>query len=582
MKLKFLVSSVLAAVFTLLICSESWSVERTEQPTEPDPNPTMDGYLDSIANDARVVSIVEKWQNEDYAKERFKEHMEVTRISSPSRMELYRAIELTNRLKAVGYGTDEGYEIVFDPTGNMAGAALQVVDGLPVYNACAVIKGSTPDSVVDGVNIFSRPKVVIEGHIDTVNPASINMTDKTGNVIPEHVYDTVRIQPVSQPLVSTPAELAAIKETLNFDKTTKKIIEDDNFAKVYKRFADKASAEAGGAYRIYIPGYSDAMNNTMSVYQLAKLMKEQNIKPVHDIWFCFTAGEEGRGNLAGMKQLYGYNQNADTNTLAEKGKNKLNIVANMSIDGSNLAIHFLGSYRYEVNYKSANGKGNAAMAAARAIAGISDLKSPSELDPNKPKTTYTVGMVYPVSPDDGSKETSFEIDMRSPVPETLIEMQSFILPYYKKGADEENAAVGANDITQAINWYGDRPAHQRSYDLMATDPLIYAGWKSYEMANGKPMTLPQYPRASTSLNDNVPAAIGVPTVNLNIGVTAMGGGGHAFNEWGVLGTIEKETANFKRVFYTLLAISGMNAANGDNVVPAAYPDKGPRHVNEQW
>lgn len=577
MKLKFFIF----CVSFLVVIGAAFAAQEEAQPLQPDPNPVMDKYLNAIETDARVQAMVAKYGNADFAKTRFKDHMEVVRISSPSRQELYRAIEITNRLKALGYGSDAGYEIVFNPSGNMPGAALQIVDGRPVYQACAVVKGSTPDSVVDNVNIFSRPKVVIEGHIDSVNPGSIEMTDLTGKTIPAHVYDKVRVAPAADPLVSSPAELASLKETLNFDANNK-LIEDEIFAKVYKRFDNIDDAKANGGYRIYIPGYSDAMNNTMSVYQMAKLIKEQKIKPVHDVWFCFTSGEEGRGNLAGMKQLYGYNQDAKTNTLAEKGKNKLNVVANLSIDGGFLSIHYLGSYRYEVNYNSSNLAANTAMAAARSIAAIADLKSPSEQDPAKPKTTYTVGIVYPTDGSDGSKSTSFEVDMRSPVPETLEEIRNSILPLFPKGAADENAKAKVNAVVQSIKWFGDRPAHRRSPALMRTDPLIYAGWKTYGMANGKYRDLDQYPKASTSLNDNVPAAIGVPSVNMNMGVTAAGGGGHSFNEWGIPGKIEKETANFKRVLYTLLAVAGMNAQDGKVVVPAAYPNKAPRHVNETW
>ncbi len=560
------------------------SAQEEQQPTRPDQNPVMDGYLEAIEQDARVQAMISQFGDEAFSKERFKEHMEVTRISSPSRYEIYRGIEMANRFKAAGFDGEAGsdYYTVFSPDGKMPGAAINIIDGGPVWNACAVVKGSTPDSVVDNVNIFSRPKVVIEGHIDTVNPASIEITDRTGNTIPAHVYDKVRIAPATDPLVSSPAELAAITETLNFDSDNK-LIEDEAFNKAYKRFDNLSDAQANGGYRIYIPGYSDAMNNTMSVYQMAKLMREQGIKPVHDIWFCTTSGEEGRGNLVGMKQLYGYNQDAEVAELAEKGRNTLNIVANMSIDGGPMSIHYLGSYRYEVNYNSSNLAANAAMAAARAVAAIADVKSPSEQDPSKPKTTYTVGMVYPVGEDDGSKDTSFEIDMRSPVPETLEEINAIILPLYKKGADDENAKAGVNAVVQSIKWFGDRPAHRRSPHLMRTDPLIYAAWASWGMTKGTFRDLDQYPERSTSLNDNVPAAIGVPSVNMNIGVTAAGGGGHSFNEWGIPGKLEGEIANFKNVLYTLLAVAGMNGEDGSSeIVPAAYPDKAPRHVKETW
>lgn len=569
-----------AFAFALALCfvfGGGKAFSERAQPTVPDNNTVLTGYLDAIVADTRVQNIFTKFIEPGFAKERFKEHMEVVRISSPSRQEIYRGIEMEKRFKAAGFNgaPNSDYYTVFSVDGVMPGAAINIVDGLPVWNACAVVKGSTPDSVVDNVTIFSRPKVVIEGHIDTVNPASIDASVRDGT-IPAHVYDKIRIAPASDSLVNNAAELAAITTYLNFDENNK-IIEDENFNKAYQRFDNITHAKENGGYRIYIPGYSDAMNNTMNVYQMAKLVKESGIKPVQDIWFCATSGEEGRGNLVGMKQLYGYNQQFDTTDNSLKGKNSLNIVANLSIDGSNLEIHYLGSYRYEVNYKEDGTKGNAAMAAARAVAGIAELRSPSEIDNAKPKTTYTVGIVYPAS-GNGAKDTSFEIDMRSPVPETLIEMRDAILPFYQKGANDENTAKGAS-VVQSVKWFGDRPAHRRNFDLMATDPLIYAGWKSYEMANGKTMTLPQYPQSSTSLNDNIPAAMGIPSVNLNIGVTAAGGNGHAFNEWGIPGNLANEQKNFKRVFLTLFAVAGMNKADNTNLVPAAYPNIAPRHVN---
>ena len=62
--------------------------------------------------------------------------------------------------------------------------------------------------------------------------------------------------------------------------------------------------------RIYVPGYGDMMPSTSNAFVLAAAMKKHNIKPVYDIWICGTAGEEGKGNLAGMKQLYGFDQKA--------------------------------------------------------------------------------------------------------------------------------------------------------------------------------------------------------------------------------------------------------------------------------
>jgi hypothetical protein len=116
-------------------------------------------------------------------------------------------------------------------------------------------------------------------------------------------------------------------------------------------------------------------------------------------------------------------------------------------------------------------------------------------------------------------------------------------------------------------------------EVTRSDPLIYAMWKSRELSHGSTQNLSS---GSSSLNDNIPAAMNIPTTNLNIHATAAGGGGHAFNEWGIRGNPVTEVNNMRRILYTLLALSGLADANGVAIVPAAYPDKGPGHTNEVW
>jgi hypothetical protein len=378
------------------------------------------------------------------------------------------------------------------------------------------------------------------------------------------------MQPAGDPLVSTAAELAAIPKEINFDANGK-LVKDANWDEAKTRFTNLNNAAQNGGYRLYVPGYSDAINNTIGVYHLAKLFKTYNVKPVYDIWFCFTAGEEGRGNLAGMKQLYGYNQDNAAVDPADNGKNKLNIVANLSIDGGNMTMQFLGSYRYEINYKGING----AREAARSIARIADVRSPSDDGTSTLKTTYTVGIAY--LKDDGS--TSFEIDMRSPQSSVLNEMKSRLYP--KFGADtiidDEYDGVEIRQL-----WFGDRPAHTVDEAYVRSDPLIYAAWKTRCNVFGTCSRLPTTENDASSVNDNIPAAMNVPTLQLNLGVTAAGGGGHAFNEWGVRGQQATEDFNVQRVVYTLLAVSGLADSNGAEIVPAAYGPVAPRHTNEVW
>jgi acetylornithine deacetylase/succinyl-diaminopimelate desuccinylase-like protein len=528
------------------------------------PNPTLDGYLAAIESDTRVQQVLQDYHDE--ADNRFKEHMEVVRIASPSRQEYYRAKELYDRLIAFGFADSDLVFTGKNNSGIMPGSAVQQVDGLKVYQTCAVIPG-TWTGATDGANgIYARPKVVIEGHIDTVNPSEIPGFDPDAKPLPWY-YEPVKMQPAGDPLASTAAELAAIPKELNFDANGK-VVEDANWTAAKTRFTNLNDAAQNGGHRIYVPGYSDAINNTIGVYHLAKLFKTHDIKPVHDIWFCFTAGEEGRGNLAGMKQLYGYNQDNAAAIPADNGRNKLNIVANLSIDGGNMTMQFLGSYRYEVNYKGING----AREASRRIGRIAEVYSPSDDGTSTQKTTYTVGIAY--KKDDGS--TSFEIDMRAPQVPALNEMKSRLYPKFGVGTTTEDGV----EIAQL--WYGDRPAHIVDEAYVRSDPLIYAAWKTRCNVFGACSRLPTTENDASSVNDNIPAAINIPTLNLNLGVTAAGGGGHAFNEWGVRGSQATEDNNVKRVLYTLLAVSGLASTSGAEIVPAAYPPKAPGHTNEVW
>ena len=104
---------------------------------------------------------------------------------------------------------------------------------------------------------------------------------------------------MNEPIVKTRDELKALPLEVHFDKNGK-VIEDEIWQKAYKRYQNIEDARKKDGYRIYVPGYNDAMINTVAVMQVAKLMKKHNIRPVYDIWVCGTTGEEGKGNLLSL------------------------------------------------------------------------------------------------------------------------------------------------------------------------------------------------------------------------------------------------------------------------------------------
>ena len=502
--------------------------------------------------------------SEEAQKWRFNTLLELARIASPSRFEMRRQAEITRRLvEEWGFAPED---VLTRPDGFLKGAGVQTVDGKPVYNVCVRIPG-TYGARPDAVSYKGQlPKVVLEGHIDTVNPA----------VLPpaETPYEAVKLQKVSEPIVKTRDELKALPLEVHFDKNGK-VIEDEVWQKAYKRYQNIEDARKKDGYRIYVPGYNDAMINTVAVMQVAKLMKKHNIRPVYDIWVCGTTGEEGKGNLCGMKQLYGYNQDVG------KGNNALNIVANFGADSTkpgSAIVNYLGSYRFEIKYVEPEGwkpgdkRPSAAMAMSRALASISDLKTARDLDKKAEKTTYTVGVA---SCDDPAKSRSTNctlmVDMRSPTQAPLSAIRARIEPEFNTAMEAANATncLKAGDTpadSMELVWFGDRPAYQRPH---YNDIAMQAYWQASKTADID--VVKAVPEAAASLNATVPAAVGVPTVNTNVGTNAGGGGGHTWYEWGVPGNGVDEGKRVYRFLMMGLLASGYNMTDGKVLEPGVGP-----------
>lgn len=525
-----------------------------------------------INADPAMQALLKEATSPEAQKWRFNTLLELARIASPSRYEMRRQAEITRRLvEEWGFAPED---VMTCADGTLKGAGVQLVDGKPVYNVCVRIPG-TYGSQPGAVNYKGQfPKVLLEGHIDTVNPAVLPPADAP--------YEPVKLQKASEPVVPTRDALKALVDEVHFDKNGK-VIEDEVYQKAYHRYASLEDAQKKGGYRIYVPGYGDAMINTVAVMQTALLMKKHNIRPVYDIWVCGTAGEEGQGNLAGMKQLYGYSQEVG------KGNNALNFVANFGADSTwpgDATVNYLGSYRFEIRYNEPAGfklgdkRPSATMAMTRAISEIAKIKTAWDQDKKAERTTYTVGTTRCDEPADGrSTRCTLMVDMRSPTQGPLSAIRAQIEPQFKKALEAENARYGLkagdkNAVTMDLVWFGDRPAYQRPH---YNDIAMQALWQASETAGID--VVKELPIAAASLNDNVPAALGVPTVNVNLGTPAAGGGGHAWYEWGIPGNGVDEGKRLYRFLMMGLLASGYNTVDGKVVQPGAEP-MGPRTTEE--
>ena len=554
----------LVATTTLVLVAIASGAARQEEPSsrgriKATIPPAVVTAAEKIANDPQVLGLIKDQSTDAAAKARWNQFLELVRIPSPPRQEHLKAREIHRRLvNEWGFSPEE---LLTRDDGVIPTSDTNIVDGLPVYNACVVIKGSYASS--PGAQHYKGqfPKVLVEGHIDVVNPEDISKSDPNNHL---------KLQPYAQPVVATPEELAKIPDELSFDARGR-IVENDKYTLASKIFTNAKDAEANGGVRIYVPGYGDMMPSTSNAFVLAAAMKKHKIRPVYDIVICGTAGEEGKGNLAGMKQLYGFDQKAGS------GSNPLNIVANFGLEGGGI-VNFVGSYRFEMKFKAPFARANgpsAAAAMAASIAKIAEVKTPTDLSgASAPKTTYTVGRAScepPARPGMGVPSCSLEVDMRSTRKETLEEIRKAIEPTFQAGVSAENARWGRKDgsseaISLELVWFGLRPAYvAESVDNVA----VHAGLQSGIQLGA--LKEPMVSDGSGSLNDNVPAHTGVPTYQFTLASSAAGAGAHAFWEWGTRGTPANEVARMHRVLTAALITAGFHAADGTVVPPAVGP-----------
>lgn len=283
--------------------------------------------------------------------------------------------------------------------------------------------------------------------------------------------------------------------------------------------------------KIYAPGIADNGRGLASVLTLLRALEIAQIHTIGDIIFGATVGEEGLGDLNGVKALF---------------EKKHDIDGFISIEpGSPERITYLatGSRRYRVTYTGQGGhsfgdfgKPSAIHALGRAIAKISDVTTPEN-----PKTTFNVGIVNGgTSVNTISANAEMLIDMRSVSPIALSELEERVLDIVRKAAEEENKRWNTNEIKVELKLVGDRPAgSQAKNSAIVQASLAAASALGIEPILDEP----------SSTDSNVPISLGIPALTL--------GGGGDFGGCHTLEEFYDPTDAFQGVQKILLTILGL-------------------------
>ncbi|MCB1025519.1 MAG: M20/M25/M40 family metallo-hydrolase, partial [Acidobacteria bacterium] len=208
---------------------------------------------------------------------------------------------------------------------------------------------------------------------------------------------------------------------------------------------------------IKLPGIGDDGRGLTLLVAIARTLKQFDIKTFGNVYFVANVGEEGLGDLKGVRHLF----NDEL-----KGK----ITHFISIDGTGLGVTTgaVGSKRYRVTFSGpgghsygAFGMANPIHAVGRLIAKVSEFKTPSE-----PKTTFSVGMIRGgTSVNSIAREASFDIDMRSVDPDELNKIDEHFKKNAQAALEEENARwANRGKLSIDIKLIGDRPTGSQSQE----------------------------------------------------------------------------------------------------------------------
>ncbi|WP_462409578.1 M20/M25/M40 family metallo-hydrolase [Neobacillus sp. Marseille-QA0830] len=290
--------------------------------------------------------------------------------------------------------------------------------------------------------------------------------------------------------------------------------------------------------KVFAPGISDDGRGLASVLTLLRAIEKAGIHTIGDIVFGATVGEEGLGDLNGVKALFENNKNIDGFISIEPG------------DPERITYLATGSRRYLITFNGPGGHSfsdfgtpSAIHALGRAIAKISDIQTPSE-----PKTTFNVGTVNGgTSVNTISASAQMLVDMRSVSPDELSSLEDKVLEIVRNAAEEENRRWGAESIQVEIKLVGDRPAGSQSTDSI----IVQSALASAEVLGFEPVL-----DEPGSTDSNVPISLGIPAATLGGGGDF--GGCHTLQEY-----FDPKDAFYgvQKIFLTILGLVGVENMN---------------------
>ncbi|MBI2150923.1 MAG: M20/M25/M40 family metallo-hydrolase [Acidobacteria bacterium] len=293
--------------------------------------------------------------------------------------------------------------------------------------------------------------------------------------------------------------------------------------------------------RLFAPGVGDDSRALAAQLVMLRAMDAAKIQTASDILVVGNVGEEGAGDLRGVKYLF------------QKGPYKDRIKMFISLDpygiGNDITTGGVGSKRYRVTFKGPGGHSygsfglvSPAFAMGNAMTKLSRLQVPS-----RPKTTFNAGLVGGGTAVNAIPfESWMEVDIRSESKDALNKAVESFLKFVNEAAEEENKArsTAQGKIEVDVKVIGDRPFGETPIDA----PIVRTAGAVVRAFGMNPT----YSWSST--DSNIPMSMGIPAITLESG--GAGARNHSLDEW-----IDVEKAasvkGINVVMGVLLALAGI-------------------------
>lgn len=294
---------------------------------------------------------------------------------------------------------------------------------------------------------------------------------------------------------------------------------------------------------LYAPGISDNGAGLATLLGVARAISESKVANRRTIIFAADVGEEGEGNLRGIRRL-----------VEDYGK-KLSAV--IALDGAStdyVVTQALASRRIEIILSGPGGHSWTDFGAPNPIdalaRGIARFLKTIEV-PGSPRTTFNIGEIEGGgSVNSIPARAAIKVDIRSEQERDISRVEAALRDAIKSGMQEEMAAsnargvatAGAAGIEMQLKLLGSRPGG----DLAAGSPLLQSVMDADRFLGNRS----RMERSSTDAN--IPLSEGIPAISIGGGGTA--GGAHTLGEW--FDPAGREMG-LKRVLLTVLSAAGV-------------------------